>query len=79
MGLGLVIIGFLVYKEFGLVNDDIFLVLNVIIGGDFIFLDFIRIIVVVIIVIGVFLFLVFGVGIVGICGKFWLVFVVVRF
>lgn len=70
LGLGLIIIGSLVYKESGLVNDDISPVLNAITGGDFTLSDLIRIIAVVIIVIGVFSFLVSGAGIVGTCGKF---------
>lgn len=56
LGLGLIIIGSLVYKESGLVNDDISPVLNAITGGDFTLSDLIRIIAIVIIVIGVFSF-----------------------
>ncbi|XP_022326513.2 uncharacterized protein LOC111126287 isoform X1 [Crassostrea virginica] len=70
LGLGLIIVGSLIYKESGLVNDDISPVLNAITGGDFTLSDLIRIIAIVIIVIGVFSFLVSGLGIVGTCGKF---------
>lgn len=69
LGLGLLIIGALIYQKSGLVNDDISPVLNAITGGDFTLSDLIKIIAVVIIVIGVFTFLVSGSGIVGACGK----------
>ncbi|XP_061188134.1 tetraspanin-9-like [Saccostrea echinata] len=70
LGLGLIIIGALIYKESGLVNDDISPVLNAITGGDFTLSDLIKIIAIAIIVIGVFTFLVSAAGIVGTCGKF---------
>ncbi|XP_062594653.1 tetraspanin-9-like [Saccostrea cucullata] len=70
LGLGLIIIGALIYKESGLVNDDISPVLNAITGGDFTLSDLIKIIAIVIIVIGVFTFLVSGTGIVGTCGQY---------
>ena len=77
LGLGLIIIGALIYQKSGLVNDDISPVLNTITGGDFTLSDLIKLIAAVIIVLGVFTFLVSGSGIVGACGKFRPVLVVV--